>query len=77
MTLLPILMDPIETPDDGERVYCPRLGCGRPVCEHRVCLYCFGTTDQIAAGEHARFCDFEPNHDPVSFGFPEWSFRNR
>jgi hypothetical protein len=70
MNPLPILMDPIENPEEESHIYCPRVRCGRPVCEHRLCPYCFGSEAVIAEGNHTLFCDYEPNRDPVCFGFP-------
>jgi len=57
-------------------VFCKRVGRELPVAEHKECPYCFGHTDEVAAGEHDEFCDFRPGTDPVSFGFPDDDFRH-
>lgn len=52
-------------------VHCRRLDRVLPVGEHAECPYCFGKSAQIQTGEHGNFCDFKPEEDPISFGFPE------
>ncbi len=51
-------------------VSCRRTGRRFDLSEHQKCPYCFGTKDQIASGEHEKFCDFKPGEDSVCFGFP-------
>jgi hypothetical protein len=43
---------------------------GRPlaVSEHLKCPFCFGRADDIANGQHDRFCDFTPARDPIHLG---------
>ena len=57
------------------RVRCQRTEQDLRVEEHLLCPYCFGQTANIETGEHTRFCGFEPERDPVSFGFPEHGSR--
>ena len=51
-------------------VHCVRLDAMRLPAEHLRCSYCFGRDAEIRAGLHRRFCDFDAERDPVSFGFP-------
>lgn len=37
---------------------------------HKQCPYCFGTAEDVETGIHARFCGYQPDRDPVHFGFP-------
>jgi len=53
------------------QVTCQRLQVQRTVREHLQCPYCFGAAEDVKSSLHARFCDFTPGVDPVSFGFPE------
>ena len=53
------------------RVHCRRLDRPLTVEEHKTCLYCHGTRNDITCSEYAVFCDYEPGKDPVDFGFPE------
>ena len=65
-------------PTTGEpRVHCRRLDRTLPLHEHADCPYCFGKPKAIATGEHEQFCDFRPGQDPVNFGFPPDTSRNR
>ena len=57
-------------------VQCHRTGREFDLSEHQKCPYCYGQADDIATGEHEKFCDFKPGVDPVSFGFPDGSSRN-
>jgi hypothetical protein len=50
-------------------VYCRRLQQELPVSEHADCPYCFGSKDQITDGVHRGFCGFDPEKDPIQFGF--------
>ncbi len=52
-------------------VHCRRLGRALTPDRHLSCSYCNGDTEQIATGEYERFCDFDPEKLPVSFGFPD------
>lgn len=61
----------LETTPGDPKVHCARLDRERSVDEHQECPYCFGSAQDVAAGRHAAFCDFEPGADPVVFGFPE------
>ncbi len=60
-----------------EGTFCPRLGRRRADPDHHACLYCFGGFDEIATGRRARFCDFQPGVDPILFGFPVGTSRDR
>ena len=51
-------------------VHCKRLHERMPVAEHLRCPYCFGHKQEVAAGEHERFCDFDPARDPHPFRLP-------
>jgi hypothetical protein len=53
-----------------KRVHCHRTGRDFELDVHKGCPYCYGDEDEIATGEHGKFCDFKPGVDPVSFGFP-------
>lgn len=52
-------------------VRCPRLGCMRTVAEHRECPYCYGPEQAIATADRRCFCDYRPQVDATTFGFPE------
>jgi len=58
-------------------VLCRRTGRDFDLAEHQKCPYCYGHAEDIATGEHEKFCDFEPGVDPVSFGFPGTTTRER
>jgi len=60
-----------------EQVLCRRTGQELPIDEHQNCPYCFGRAQDIANGQYTRFCDFVPGRDPVHFGFPEGTTRER
>ncbi len=59
-----------------EQVLCRRIGQPLPVAEHKRCPYCFGHADEIANGQHERFCDYVPGRDPLLFGFPSGTTRD-
>jgi len=60
-----------ETPDDAtKKVECRRVNKAVSADEHKQCPYCFGTVTEICSGRHETFCDYDPEKDPVSFGFP-------
>jgi hypothetical protein len=48
-----------------------------PIEEHLQCPYCFGRADDVANGQHERFCDFSLGRDPIHFGFPPGTLRDR
>ncbi len=52
------------------RVFCQRLQEPVPVEEHRKCAYCFGSVEAVIEGRHEEFCDYDPDRDPLQFGFP-------
>jgi len=52
-------------------VHCRRIDRMRELEEHLTCPYCRGRKAAVAHGEHSRFCDYDPEVDPISFGFPE------
>jgi len=60
-----------------EQVLCRRTGQELPIDEHQLCPYCFGRAQDVANGQYTRFCDFVPGRDPVHFGFPEGTTRER
>ena len=60
-----------------KKVYCLRNRLMKPTQEHMGCPYCFGKKHEVIEnGERCDFCDFNPDKDPVSFGFPEDTSRN-
>jgi hypothetical protein len=60
-----------EVAEAPVEIHCRRLGRSLPVEEHVKCLYCFGQAGEILTGDHAKFCDFDPEKDPIHFGFPD------
>lgn len=58
------------TPDKG-LTRCRRTGQDFSSEEHQRCPYCFGSEAKIETGNHDDFCDYDPNKDPISFGFPD------
>ena len=59
------------------KVYCIRNRLMKGADEHVSCPYCFGKKQEtIENGERTDFCDYNPDKDPISFGFPEDSGRN-
>jgi len=64
-----------DSPATERLVRCVRVDAARTVAEHLACPYCFGTRRAVAAGERARFCDYDPDRDPVVFGFPDGTAR--
>ncbi len=64
-----------STPGD-EGVFCMRLEARLPAAEHAQCAYCHGAKADIAPGEHKEFCNFDPEKDPIHFGFPEGTTRD-
>ncbi|MBK8979920.1 MAG: hypothetical protein IPM29_28820 [Planctomycetes bacterium] len=56
------------------RVFCRRTQRELPVHDHQDCPYCHGK-EQVHTGVHTKFCGYDPEKDPVSFGFPEDSER--
>ena len=60
-----------------KRIFCVRNQCEKPADEHLGCPYCFGKRREvIESGERKDFCDFDPEKDPTTFGFPEGTTRN-
>jgi len=60
-----------------KRVFCVRNKCEKTPDEHLGCPYCFGKKRQVVEkGDRQEFCDFDPEKDPTSFGFPEGTSRN-
>jgi len=56
---------------------CRRTGQMFNVPEHARCPYCFADDETIAKrGDYADFCDFDPEKDPINFGFRPDSTRN-
>lgn len=54
----------------GKLVFCQRIQEPVSVGEHKGCAYCFGTVEAIVEGRHEEFCDYDPDRDPLQFGFP-------
>ena len=54
----------------GKAVACRRTGQICDLTECARCPYCFGDDADVGGGDPASFCDFHPEVDPVSFGFP-------
>lgn len=66
-----------EPAAEGKTVFCVRNQIEKGAEEHLGCAYCFGKRREvIEKGERKEFCDFDPEKDPTSFGFPETSSRN-
>lgn len=56
---------------------CRRTGQMYEVPTHAKCPYCFADDDTIArGGTYKDFCDFDPDKDPIHFGFRHDSTRN-
>ncbi|MGC4113738.1 MAG: hypothetical protein QM765_03570 [Myxococcales bacterium] len=69
--------DPKKQEPTGKKVFCVRNQVDKTAPEHLTCPYCFGKkSEQVENGERKEFCDFDPEKDPTSFGFPENSSRN-
>ena len=45
--------------------------------EHLNCPYCFGRESDVQRGLHERFCGYQPERDPIHFGFPTETERER
>ena len=57
---------------------CRRTGQMYSVDQHAECPYCSAEPEAIRkTGRHEDFCDFKPGVDPVSFGFPTDTSRNK
>ncbi|GAB4138021.1 MAG: hypothetical protein Fur0037_03520 [Planctomycetota bacterium] len=61
----------------GEGTFCRRLQRMLPVAEHERCPYCFGKAAEVEQGCYDKFCDFKPGQDPINYGFPPDTSRNR
>ncbi len=62
----------------SEPIYCVRNRIPKSADEHLSCLYCFERQREVVErGERSHFCDFVEGSDPVSFGFPEGTLRER
>ncbi len=55
---------------DEKVVQCRRTGESYDPDEHRRCPYCYGSLREVSDGDHGTFCDYDPEKDPISFGFP-------
>lgn len=62
---------------DGTEVHCRRTGEKYSATEHEKCPYCFGNKAEIAPGEHQQFCGYDEKKDPIHFGFPDDTQRQR
>lgn len=67
---------PKEQPYRVQSLLCRRTGERLPLEEHKHCVYCFGRAEEVETGLHARFCGFDPERDPVHFGFPPGTTRD-
>lgn len=57
-------------------VFCVRNQILKDPEEHLRCPYCFGgRREAVEGGDRQEFCDFNPEKDPVAFGFPEGTSR--
>jgi hypothetical protein len=56
--------------ETSELVFCQRIQEPVSVDEHKGCAYCFGTVEAVKEGKHEEFCDYDPDRDPLQFGFP-------
>lgn len=54
----------------SELVFCQRIQEPLSVGEHKKCAYCHGTLEAVRDGRHEEFCDYDPDRDPLQFGFP-------
>lgn len=59
-----------------KRLLCRRTGEQVALQEHASCPYCFGRLADIEKGRHEAFCDYRPDEDAVSFGFPSGASRD-
>ena len=55
---------------EAKTIRCRRVDAAYTPEEHATCPYCFGRLAEIQGGDYAKFCDFKPGEDPISFGFP-------
>ncbi len=59
------------------RVFCVRNHVSKATDDHLGCPYCFGKKRELVEdGQREEFCDYSPDDDPLTFGFPEGSARN-
>ncbi|MCB9881398.1 MAG: hypothetical protein H6834_06375 [Planctomycetes bacterium] len=65
----------MKKPQDA-KVYCRRLKEMKPLAEHTECMYCFGKLGQVDGSHYDHFCDYDPDKDPIHFGFPQDSSRD-
>ena len=57
--------------------FCRRIHTSKDASEHLACPYCFGKKrETIEEAERKDFFDFDPDQDPITFGFPDSSSRN-
>jgi hypothetical protein len=62
---------------DPKKVYCVRNRLMKDASEHMGCPYCFGKKKEaVEDGERQDFCDYDPDKDPISYGFPTNTTRN-
>ena len=61
-----------------KKLKCRRTGQMFTVAEHVECPYCSGDEATIESGKpYDEFCEFQRDKDPINFGFPPDSTRNR
>lgn len=57
---------------------CRRTGQMFTTEQHAECPYCFASIETIEeGGEYERFCGYDAEKDPISFGFPPDSTRTQ
>ena len=66
-----------KTPSSERVVRCRRISADRTTEEHATCPYCFGTLAEIQSEQHEQFCSFDPKVDPIVYGFPVGTERDK
>lgn len=59
-----------------QRLRCNRTGQQYSLDTHERCPYCWGSRERIERGKHEGFCDYDPDRDPIHFGFPDGTARH-
>jgi hypothetical protein len=57
-------------------IRCRRTDQDYNCTEHKRCPYCYGSEAEVRSGDHQTFCDYDPERDPINFGFPTNSSRD-
>jgi hypothetical protein len=66
-----------EEPPRLRELRCRRVDRRITPEEHSTCPYCFGRLSAVESGRYERFCDYRPGVDPIVFGFPDETDRER